>query len=307
MNILYRLPFACTLAVSLVGVALLPTGVTATDTAAVASRAFNGYTRTYLPDKSVKQETYTFAEGGRWGGSTAGDSIDDLAFKKIIHTLAPALASRGYVPGFNPETTDLMIFVFWGTTQGTDGINNAESYRTAEKTLNQFSALQSAAPAGGGRGADGIVSDATAAAIAAADEAESALFALDAENRARDRVNESNARILGFQNNLASAYALDFASSSRDLVEELQASRYFVVLKAYDFRLAWKEKRRKVLWETRFSIRQQGNDFSRELAGMSLQASRYFGQETNGLLRRPLPKVRVDLGESKVMEMEATK
>jgi len=38
-----------------------------------------------------------------------------------------------------------------------------------------------------------------------------------------------------------------------------------VVLMAYDFQLLWKEKKHKLLWETRFSIRQRHNDFDRQL------------------------------------------
>ena len=301
-----RAPSARRIRVAALALVVLPlflAGNARAETAAVASRAFNGYARTYLPDKSLKRETYAFAEGGRWDGKlTAGDPLDDLPFKKIIHTLAPALASRGYVPGFDPATTDLMIFVFWGTTEGTDGIQNSATYRNAESSFNNFQRLQSAVPAGGGRGVDGIISEEASVALAAGDELEHALFGIASENRWREKRNERNALILGFQENLATAYATSFTSVSSDLFEELQASRYFVVLKAYDFPLALKEKRRKVLWETRFSIRQQGNNFEDELADMARQAARYFGQETHGLRRRPLPNVRVNLGETKVME-----
>ena len=41
-----------------------------------------------------------------------------------------------------------------------------------------------------------------------------------------------------------------------DLVSEIEVDRYFVVLLAYDFQVLWKEKKHKLLWETRFSINQ---------------------------------------------------
>lgn len=52
-------------------------------------------------------------------------------------------------------------------------------------------------------------------------------------------------------------------------MEKLEVDRYFVVLKAYDFRTAWKEKRRKLLRETRFGISAQGARFENQLAGMA--------------------------------------
>jgi len=91
------------------------------------------------------------------------------------------------------------------------------------------------------------------------------------------------------------------------MIEELEDRRYFVVLMAYDFPLMLKQKKNKLLWETRFSIRERGNDFSKQLTAMAEQAARYFGQDSHGLLHKPLPNVRVDLGETKVIEEESSK
>ena len=72
---------------------------------------------------------------------------------------------------------------------------------------------------------------------------------------------------------------------------------------AYDFQLTWKQKKHKLLWETRFSIRQRHNDFDKVLAPMTQYASRYFGQDSHGLVRKPLPEGQVKLGEVKVIEI----
>jgi hypothetical protein len=263
------------------------------EVAAVASRAFNGYKRTRLPDKSFQPETYAFAPGGRWDAAVAGDSLAEVNFMTIARTLKGPLASRGYVmdASKDPEKTDLLIFVFWGTTQGSDGVGVSEATHNLQSSLNE----RGPAPRlfeGGGQLSDDLGT------------LEGDLIAVMADNRYRDKINERNAGILGFQDNLQRAYLTNFTTAATDLVDDLEVSRYFVVLKAYDFRLAWKEKRRKVLWETRFSIAKRGNNFGEQLAGMAQQASKHFGVHTHGLVRESLPDVQVTYGEAKVLNDE---
>ncbi|HTO02473.1 MAG TPA: hypothetical protein VL069_02170 [Opitutus sp.] len=267
------------------------------DLIAVASRSFNGYTRTRLPDNSFKRETYAFANGGRWNAPVAGDSIDKLSFNEIARTIAVPLAERGYFPAPDPDNTDLLIFVFWGTTYGSRDQSGTRLIDDVTGSLNQIALSPNIE-----RGADGIVSPETAVANAQRDELESSLIQLAIDERWKSKADAMNAGILGFQEDLKRAYTIDFTVAARDLFDELEANRYFVVMKAYDFRLAWKEKRAKILWETRFSIRQEGNDFGQQLAVMTRQASRYFGQHTRGLVRDVLPEVRIDIGEARVME-----
>jgi hypothetical protein len=76
---------------------------------------------------------------------------------------------------------------------------------------------------------------------------------------------------------------------------------------AYDFQLLWKQKKHKLLWETRFSIRQIHNDFDKQLEAMAENASQYFGQDTKGLIRKPLPEGNVKVGELKVLGIEPEK
>jgi hypothetical protein len=282
------------------------------EVAAVASRAFNGYKRTKLADKTFKPETYAFAPGGRWDAAIAGDSLEDVTFMTIAKTLKGPLASRGYVMEAtkDPDKTDLLIFVFWGTTQGTDGVDTSGTMRNVQSSLNQRGPAPRLTDGGSGlvqSGIDGSLSEGAALAAANMDILEGDVIALMADNRYREKLNERNAGILGFQDDLKRAYLTNFTTAAIDLVDDLQASRYFVVLKAYDFRLAWKEKRRKVLWETRFSIAQHGNDFGEQLAGMAQQASKHFGVHTHGLVRESLPDVQVTYGEARVMEDEPKK
>jgi hypothetical protein len=66
---------------------------------------------------------------------------------------------------------------------------------------------------------------------------------------------------------------------------------------AYDFQLMWKEKRHKLLWETRFSARQRDHDSDEDLPAMAESASKYFGQDSQGLVRTSVPFAHVDIGE----------
>jgi hypothetical protein len=80
-----------------------------------------------------------------------------------------------------------------------------------------------------------------------------------------------------------------------------------VIIMAYDFQKMWKQKQHKLLWETRFSIQQRGVEFDRQLPAMAMNASRFFGQDSHGLIRKDLPLGHVDIGELKTMGPLAAK
>jgi hypothetical protein len=80
------------------------------------------------------------------------------------------------------------------------------------------------------------------------------------------------------------------------MFDELENNRYFVVLMAYDFQLLYKERKHKLLWETRFSIRQMHHEFAEDLPAMAHYASQYFGRDSKGLIHGDVPLGRVDVG-----------
>jgi hypothetical protein len=125
-----------------------------------------------------------------------------------------------------------------------------------------------------------------------------------------DKLDALTAPLLGYETELAEAQRLrltPFRFRLLDLIDEIEQNRYFVVLMAYDFQLLWKQKKHKLLWETRFSIPEQRSDFSLQLVAMARYASRYFGQDTKGLIRKPLPEGNVKVGELKVLGIEPEK
>lgn len=88
----------------------------------------------------------------------------------------------------------------------------------------------------------------------------------------------------------------------RTEVAEIEENRYFVVLMAYDFQLLWKQKKRKLLWETRFSINERHNQFDKALPLMAQYAARFFGQPSDGLVKARLQEGRVEIGDPTLIE-----
>ncbi len=251
-------------------------------TLTVVSRVSPDYIRPKQADGIFEPEAYTFGEGGLWAGSVRDSSERNLNFYDVARLVARPLLAQNYVPARDSAKTKLLIMLYWGTTTGTEGSAYSVGYENlqASQMPKNFGTGQSRdlkADLGKGGTTQGF------------DDAALAMVML--ENRMRDRANMVNAGMLGYN------YALDevkewqagpMKTRWNDLISEIEENRYFVVLMAYDFQLMAKEKKHKLLWETRFSVLQRGNAFDQQLASMAQSASRYFGQRTNGLLRKPL-------------------
>lgn len=283
------------------------------------------YTRTPLPGGGFKAETYAFGEGG--SQSVQKDfSIDQLTFLDVAKTIAPHLAVKGYMPcsKSDPGKTDLLIMVYWGTTVGTDNTSSSAQYQIAQSlvpppqgiipplpVVNAAGGIQGmlADPATSGRGAEAVIADIKT------NEANSALqqsmIIAGSANRQRDRQDTENASILGYVHEMQRVegyqYSAAFKQRRQDIIDEIEESRYYVVLMAYDFQELLKNKQKKILWETRFSIRQRRNDFSKELPAMIETASRYFGENSDGLKRKSLREEHINLGEMKIIRVEPDK
>jgi len=231
---------------------------------AVSSSAHNGYVRTRMADGSFQPETYAFGEGGVTGVLTMSDpTFDNVGFLPIARMLAVPLAEQNYLPTHDPNATDLLIMVYWGTTTG--GVNTYDGFL-------------------------------------------------------RDQLNYANAHLLGFDlegpfremhDPASDPSEIFYGPSFRqtllnniygDVYAAIELDRYWVILQAYDFQSAWKHKKLKLLWETRFSLSTRRHDFERDLPRMAQSASLYFGRDSYGLIFKPIPEGRVDIGEVKVID-----
>ena len=276
---------------------------------AVASRVSRDYVRAKLPNGSFQPESYAFGKGGNWGGEIKDLTIDRLSFMDVAKIIAAPLASQRYLPATDPRGTRLLIMVYWGTTAVPEPYSDSMAYEqfrmaslglgtpTVDSSSKGYHALSSGNTRTGGGGGDADAKWSAAAIM------------LTMVNRARDRTDFSNALMLGYdspgligteQGNYARGTA--FGIDRDDLYAEIEENRYFVVLMAYDFQHLWKEKKHKLLWETRFSISERHNQFDKALPVMARYASQYFGQDSNGLLRTRVPEGRVEVKEPTLIE-----
>ncbi len=282
---------------------------------AVSSHASDDYVRTKLPDGTWPVETYAFGEGGLYFSAHRDDSLDGVKFMNVARTIAVPLAEQGYVPSHDPAKTRFLIMVYWGMTTGVGSASSSMAYQSMQVTQPINVIKQGSPPpppgvsnmAAGlsrlGGGLDSVQTGVLGAQV-------QAMLLIRLENEARDRENERKAGILGYSQELASTAGLEITPMRfrrERLIDELEDSRYFVVLLAYDFQQLWKEKKRKLVWEARYSIRERGTRFDEQLESMTRSASRFFGRNSEGLQRQTIPRGEVEMGELKILGTEPGK
>lgn len=262
------------------------------DITAVSSRVSSDYVRARQADGSFAPETYAFAKGGAWKGAMTDTSIDKLTFLDVAHVIAYPLASQNYIPSKDPNAARLIILVYWGTTRTPGRANESPTYTNLQIAQD---AVNAATMQHLGSQAMGSLQD----------ELTTAIAAVAAENRIRENEDYINVRMLGYDSWWDSSAGEHRGTAleirRQDLLSEIEEERYFVVLMAYDFQLLWKEKKHKLLWETRFSIRQRSHEFDKDLPAMAQYASQFFGKDSHGLLHTEVPLGRVDIGEVKTL------
>jgi hypothetical protein len=291
-----------------------------TEITAVYSEVSNGYARRKLPDGTFRPETFTLGEGGNSAGTSADKSIDKLSFQSVVQIIAGPLASQNFLSSRAFSTPNLLIMVYWGTTPGKGGASRSDAYNavmasstppppppplaTTTIALEEATAMTPDAQTLRANAAN------TAALTHQRDTDLNGMFVgVQVENQLRDKADMQNALILGYYPELVSTTGLEntaLGGHRRDLIEDLEYDRYFVVLMAYDYK-AISRKQKKLLWVTRISIRAQGNDFTQRLPAMAKYAARYFGEDSHGLLREPLPEGRVEIGNIKSLGEEERK
>jgi len=297
---------------------------------AVFSRTMNGYARTVLPDNSYKPETYAFADGGRLSANIKDASLDQITFAQVAGVVAASLKRHAYINTSDVNHADLLIFVSYGSTTGVD----EESYRNATGSLsadfhtmsnpstvsgnpNGLGSINRGGPIGPGPLGPGIAVGLGLSAggaididmelrLDAAAAMDSSLNRIAMANQDRDQVNRFNAEILGYGETLSDTNFLrPYSNTARDVLREVEESRYFVVLKAYDFQRLRNHQGKRLLWELRYSIPRGGNRFDEQLVGMTRFASQFSGQDVNRLVRRPLKEGRIEIGTPVVVPTSA--
>lgn len=265
------------------------------DVVAISAKVSDDHLRTKRPDGSYEPEFYTFGEGGLWRGQT-DRAIDGMKFLDIAHTIAPALAKQSYLPATDPKSTKLLIMVYWGLTTPPPPLRESQAFANVENAqLNLQIALSTGDPS---------------TIIAAKNALSTAESGMGMETRIRNAQDRKNAGMIGYDGALSAAESrnnIPLRIFGDDLRDEVEDSRFFVVLMAYDFQILWKEKKHKLVWETRFSIPERHHDFTKDLAAMAYDASKYFGRSSQGLVRDRLPEGNVEIGEVKTVPDEPKK
>jgi hypothetical protein len=243
---------------------------------AVSSRVYGGYVRGRNPDGSYTAETYAFGNGGMV--SAAQERADVMG-------IADNGGPRGAGVVSDPTIDDMSF----GTLA-----------RTLSRPLAEQSYVQTHDPSTTGQ-------------LIMVYWGRSAGSYQETNGSLKDSMDSRNARLMGFDadsfvNNRTDFSTVFLGRSFRSMVLDnvhsaeisaLQMDRYYVVMRAFDFQTAWKHRKIKLLWETRFSLSERQHDFAKELPTMAHTASKYFGQETDGLIRARIPEGSINIGEVK--------
>jgi|CZKI01.1.fsa_nt_gi hypothetical protein len=287
---------------------------------AISSTASGDYVRARLANGSLQRETFAFAKGGVWR-SAAGGVTDMLDFMEVARTIAGPLASQSYFSSKDPKATKLLIMVYWGTTRApehsTDSVSsqnlqdaNAAALAANHPEMVRFNKSDSCAPMEMQEGSTISYGIRSPGQIDMDNALTGAMAVAAAEDSQRTRLNAQNAGMLGYGplwDETARFNGTPLQFRWQDLMRELETRRYFVVLMAYDFQMMWKEKKAKLLWEARFSVRERGNDFSKELAAMVASAAPYFGKNSGKLIHKPLPEGHVEVGAIRTLAYDQQK
>ena len=194
--------------------------------------------------------------------------------------------------------------VYWGTSHGQEHASESSSYDNLQSTENEIKAAQMVegpSPPHEGTASTAVYSSSPTI-QALLDQETTEVAAVAAENRMREQDDRLNVMMLGYDSwwDETDQYEnTPMRFRRQDLLDEIEENRYFVVLMAYDLQLMLSKKKHRLLWETRFSIRERHHAFNEDLPAMAQYASQFFGQDSHGLIHKVIPLGRVDIGTVK--------
>jgi hypothetical protein len=264
---------------------------------AISSKVAKDYVRKKLPDGTFQPETYAFGQGDDWRGARVDPTIDNMTFMDVARILAAPLAKKQYLPTADPKSTDELIMMSWGTTRAPELISHsapAQRFQEASQMHDRARImLQDAHSRTEQVAAQQMLAESD-------NQIMMDLSAIQLENQARENTDMRTATLLGYDSWWVAVNSAmggsPLGQRRMDMENELEEDRYFVVLTAFDYQKLVKDKKPKFLWEVRFSIREQGTQFDRRIAGMAELASDYFGRDSGGLHHETMPDGHVEIG-----------
>jgi hypothetical protein len=275
---------------------------------AVFAKTDKDYHREKTPEGKWKREYYTMVNGGPTDGTIRDNDQEKVKFVAVATVLAQHLARQGYFPATESDKVDLLVVVNWGRTMPFSD----NTYRdSVDNTLNSVNKLglkrQAAALARASRPSQapaevnltGSVDDMEAE--AAESYLQNDMIIQDMMNRSRDQANARTAHLLGYMGDINRSDGPQRYAGGRDryddLIADIEEARYYIILSAYDFQKTVREKKPKLQWVTRMSMRAPGNSFAEKAAAMIAYSASRFGQNTDGLERKLYPQYKVNLGD----------
>ncbi len=266
---------------------------------AVFSRVSKEYRRQHLADGSFKPEYFALGNGGMVDGTTRDKTVERVDYPTIAQLILPELARQGYHYAKDAKQATLLLVLHWGNTVTYSDMGFRELLGPASQAAAAMQQLKN----DGRTGAD---------LDAAAAELERAIMMLEMERLMNNLYTAPNARLLGYiedindSNDIRRLVGVG-ADRYNDFMADVQESRYYVIISAYDFKEITEHGRQKLLWVTRVSVRVPGNSFDDSVRAMLKNASHYFGRESGKLVRGEEAKGTVELGDLKFLgEASAT-
>jgi hypothetical protein len=248
-------------------------GAADTEAVAISSTAATFYVRGKDEAGKTVPETYIFHEGNFWGGSTADPSQTKLNFATLTKYLATNLAKQSYYPTREVATANILIRVDWGTTLTYEDPRGKQFL--TEQLNRELAAVNSAVTESGMADTGGI---------------NQALSEGQNTTMSQDAFIARNAALLGYDRALGKEMRKMMPTPEElTMATELNEERYFVILMAYDYQFMRKEKKPKLLWVTRLSLRSPGNNFTDAMPTLALAGADVYGRQLNGLVRVKVP------------------
>jgi hypothetical protein len=278
-------------------------------TVSVRGQKAPDYQRVKLPNGTYKAERYVISNGGRFPGTTTDASMEKVGYPEVAGIVARHLATQQYYLAQKAKDADLLIAIYWGTTipfnnsrynTATDQLSTVAKDLKMDTIASRISLETGEIAPGGGGNTGGVVNNSTEMMA----NLEMAMARVEMENRERDAANAGNAQLLGYLDDIndrrdITAWA-DVGDLQHDLVADVEEQRYYIVVRAYDFKALQRDGKQLVRWTTRISIGAQGQGFDERFAQMVAAAGNAFGQQQR-LRRRFYGDPNVNLGEIKYL------